>query len=844
MSGFRVQGAPSQIQSNVVGAGLVSGDQLGDQLPGLLASLQESPEATKTSALYYEEGVGSFNQPSFQRSFGAMNINLPINQFGDSASFEINPDVFWKGPMILSCRFTVPFAYYGPTTYAPLGVPKSVVANFENVPLSMASWNANGSTQLHYLGKAASVTMRPRIFYSWGAAYANLRQVRMNMGGAMTYVLDHYANWVGVMASCAGLSQRACLMKMAGNATLIPDLPNELENGLFFETAEVGSVPGYAYDGSNVTVATAQAAFNAYGGTRPASAVTASASNINGSAMPGGLMEHWIAILKTPNTNFMSMFQYRRPVDSRLFSSNFMIDIFTNSNLDSFIDSGLGYQPQMPSVPASATELPAGGNASYVNMYLVASLQYHLWSPVTDGLYPSCMYRQFYLPAYAALVADTGNGWVDSSATSATYSFGIIGADRADSAAGAGASAATAVVDYRGANYINWRTIARSSGYQNAAGPDPNQPTAYFQRNNFPVPSYNTVMNVVRLANEQLGARQVLETRPDLAVYYPFQHFTTQVYFVNQITNAVTNVGTSFALSAAQSNQNFSNTVLGGYGYGGLTALQMRNLQTPIASNQVAINTAISIPVNPLTALYICVFREKDRMSLGYSTPFQYSPALFWNSLELQTFQLKYSSQILQKYEAFPEYLAQQLHERFEPLIVPFRGGCVRRSDLDPGRADYILNDPGFPGSWYNSYIYELCMVDQLPLRNEAFFQQTPSFRGELLDFTFTIKPYLKRPSPGDFDLRSNNFISGADIATGITPAAYASFVPTAAYARVLEKYAPWCFGIPGAACGEDSSSINWNLNNDNLTIVCVFAQNALWQLNPLFTKCVFARGA
>lgn len=809
---FHTQGAPTVIPTNTMGAGSIQGDQLGDQLPGVLSSLQESPEAGKYTTLYYLESVGRFAQPSFQRAMGFANLPLPIQKFGDSGSVSINSDIFWRGPALLTCRFNIPYSYYGPNVYTPQRTPYSSGTASSSYSYEDYSYDGTHEWMLQY---ASAVNVRPRMFYSWGAGYANLREVRMNMGGAMSYVLDHYSNFVALMASCPSLIQRAALMRAAGHGTLIPDKMGEQLLGLTHDTAEIGMVQNYTADGGSTSTTNSYASVAAFGGgVNP---------QTGPSAVPGPIIEHWVIAIKTPHTNYHSMQQYRRPIDTRLFSTDFIFDFFCAPSLDQFVDSGIGYQPLLGVKPTSATEqVPAGCNG-----YLIPqAANWKLWK-TRDGLFPSMLYRQLNIPNYTTV--DAGSD------VTYTSMVGLVNADITATSGGPGGSTAQ---DYRSAQYTSWKRIADSIGYAAAYGPLPatNGPSNYFQPSNestFPVPLYNTVVSSSRMANPQLGAKQILETRPDLCVYYPFQHFTSQVYRVNQITTS-TGVNPYNPNGSYSSSTPYVNTTVGGQGYGLLSEANMKNFTASPYSFQNPLNVAISIPNNPLCALYFMVMREKDRMALGYSTPNQYSPVLYWNSLELQAFNLTYSSQILQKYADLDEYFLAQLHERVEPLVIPYRGGLVRRSDLPLERPDDIGNAVGFPGCWYNSYLYELPMVDQLPIRNEAFFQQTPGFRGEQLNLNFWIKPSLKPYSAQDYDFRSYTGIDNS--LTTFTP-------NNIDWYNYVERLAAWCPGIPQCAVN-DNPGINWNLNNDNLLVVCVFAQNALWQLSPLNSKVIFARGA
>jgi len=840
-----VQGAPSAIESNTRGAGMVEGDQLGDTFPGVLSTLQEDPGASRVSNLYYKEAVGSFRQPSFQRAFGAYNLTMNITRFGDSGSVEINPDIFWKGPMLLRTTFLIPYTYHGPDVYIPTKVPAPITNfgsssgwtqstnpfpsygnyNFSHQGLTDAAETAGGGNIAFFIQKAATINVRPRMFYSWGAAYANIHSVRMNMGGALNYVLDRYANFVGIMASCPTMVQRAALMRAAGNGTLIPDYDREHQYGLTHETCELGNLPLFSADGGVVSSNNIILSAQNYGG--GGGIYSNGASNI-----PGPIVEHWVAAIKTPQTNFgCGVYgDHRRPVDTRLFSSNFVFEVFTANKMDTFVDSGTGYQPVVGRLPTGVAEFPA-----YLGLTIPTGSNFACWSNL-DGLFPSMCYRQLALPTSNTSIYTSSPPALNANGCSTVY-FGIYNADTTPRA-NIGSFADSTVDQYRTTQYTSWYLIAQSAGYKDCYGPVlyPTQPTNYLNANSLPTPLYTTIINTLRLANDQLGAREVLETRPDLSVYYPFQHMTTQVFFVNQLTQNATGVTPFTNAQQTYPSTNFTNSSLGGQGFGGLSELNCRTYVQAPTSYNIPLSTQIQIPVNPLTCMYIMVMREKDRMALGYSTPNSYSPALYWNALELSNMLLTYSAQTLQRYDGFDEYHLQQLHERVEPLIVPWRGGCVVRSDLPLSRPELIQENVGYPGTWYNSYIYEFCMVDQLPFHNEAFFQQTPSFRGEMLNFSFNIQPSLRRYKPGDFDFRSNTAIDAT--LTSLTKYTFNWY-------NYLEKLAFYVPGIPGSCVSESSSSgVNWNLNNDNLSIVVVYAQNALWQLSPRFTKMIFARGA
>ena len=813
---FHVQGAPSQIQSNATGVGMVSGDQIGDQLPGLLATVQESAEATRTSALYYEEGVGAFNQPSFQREYGARNIGLNIQSFGDSAQFSVPNDMFWKNPMMIKCSFTIPYGYYGPATYIQHGVTPRIALGgnadmYYNQYYGLYQAAGKNGTDLptdnssHVVARANSVTIKPQMFYSWGAGYANIRNVRMNMGGAGQYTLDHNANWVGVMASCVNLSQRAALMKAAGGGVIVPDIDEEKKGICAFETTEIGGNENYSIAGGLLNPSQVQ--IDIYNGgyrNNPilGTGVTPSPANINSALIPMPIIENWVTVIKTPQTSFTSMFQYRRPVDTRLFSTDFFFDVFTSPSLDAFVDTGTGFQPQYFRVPINNQDIPGGLFEKYL---LTGSFTERGLNIFNDGLFPSCLYRQFKVDNEDFILSNYTH-YLDGSRTFCVTNAdpcAFNGVDDVDSRLVMGC-----IQDYRNCIWVDWANIIESEGYKG------NQ---LLNQNNLPTPAYSALFNAVRLANDQLGARQVLETRPDLAVYYPFQYFISQFINFNPLSD--------------------------GYTFQYNRRITKQYEQYAGSTKSTNVNVPIQIPCNPLTCVYICCFREKDRMNLGYSTAQTYSPVLYWNALEMNNLSLTYSSQILQKYNCAAEYILPQLTERIEPLIVPFKGGCVRRSDLPLQNPELIQDDPRYPGSWYNAYIYELCMVDQLPLRNEAFFQQTPSFQGEMLNLSFDILPLLKPSMSTDFDFQYRVASQGCHGVNGTT---FSNYQPGPNNTVGFTTLAQWCPGVPGACCIFNSnSSYVWNQNLDtNFSICLVFAQNALWQLNPVHTKMIFARGA
>jgi hypothetical protein len=430
-------------------------------------------------------------------------------------------------------------------------------------------------------------------------------------------------------------------------------------------------------------------------------------------------------------------------------------------------------------------------------------------SAAMGAFYPSFTYRQLDPSVYTFPATNTANKY-----TIAVRNY-------ANQNTAASQNVMTQIRDFKAAtDFLPWPAVQAQA--------PPTLLTNANARDNVPI-QCSTVISDIRLANDMLGARDVLLTDASKAIYYPFQHFVYQAYFLPQSSGTV-GPGVSTISSTA--------------GFGNYSAKTFGNLtmQNSIAAlPQWLVN--INIPINPLTCLYFCVFREKDRASNVIGGNFNYSPCLFWNALELSTLELKYSAQVLHRYDSEAEYVISQIHERIEPLIVPFKGGAVTRDEnlkeMGVTRGAFSFGDDVFmhqtakyPGVWRNATIYEIPLVEQLPLRNEAFLQQTPSFRGEKLDLSFRIKPMLHPcdmlqdvPLLRDY---SPYFLNAKDTTSD-------KFINTLTAKDFIN--------VPGSLSNTDSLD-NWNLNNDTLTVICVYAQNAVWQQNPLFTKVVFARGA
>lgn len=751
----RYVGQSSQIESNAAPAGQIQGSQVGGMLPGTLESLQEAPCALDTNTLYYEEALGSFLAPSFQRQYGIKNETVQnVDGWGQVGTFSVDNDIFWNGPAAITIR----------------------------VPLKPRWYGTECSGQF-----AQGSFMKPSFFYSWGAGYAAVKQFRFNMGGAGQYTLDRYANYIGVFMSCFSTMQRFALMKLAGGGVIAESPGLETGFGLGRSTATFGTVPSHWFGGFEV----------------------GAASPYNGKEvlLPRKVRvpieDNWVVAIKTPHTNYQNPRVRRRPLDSKLFSEPFNVD-FTLANFDEICDSGVGLTP-----------IRFGGDAA---------LKYKITpdTPIIDN-------------------AQASVGTYSMPQNHRQYGY-IYGSRPVIDAA-----ADIKIGNYDGTDYVSYfndvnaglddlfptteNAIARAGPL--LGGPD-----------NMPVPSINTLVSSMRLTNDMLGAYDVLKTRTDQAVYYPFQHFTTQIYFTQ--------------------NTQYGDMTLADY----IDPTDSTFFPSNERSALQPIRATVNIPVNPMTAMYVGILREKDRQGLGISTLGGYSPCLFWNFLHLPYLELSYGAEPLIRYDTAAEYLSEQMYEHCSAIQIPYKGGFCLQSESTIGsaqsgaifRTGTGVVEPSSTGVYNgilrNAWVYELSLVEMEPLRNEAFFQQTPSFQGEQLNLSFRIEPstlaFGVNYNPFcDYSYIDNysGFQGGIENKTMNTPssdvigARNMLTAPAGALAGVDYFATGYANTEKGGPAGTRKVDV-WHMNNDrNLMVVVIYAQNALWQLNPNMSKMVFARG-
>jgi len=711
----RYVGQSTLIESNRASSGMVEGSQIGKMLPGKLESLQESAYAKSSNSLYYPEALGQFNAPSFQRCFGVKNSRVDnIDRWGSSGTFTIDNDIFWNGPAALQIKVPLKQRWAGPLS------------------------NQN----INYV-----VPFRPSFFYSWGAGFAAVKYLRMNMGGAGEYTLDRYANYVGVMCSCFSVMQRYELMKLSGGG-VIDDTAMSGFFGLKFETATYGTVTNKGRFGEDVS-------------TQVYNAVIQKKARIP-------VEDNWIVPFKTPHTNYQNPRTRRLPIDTKLFSEHFTVDVWL-SNFDEVCDSGTG-------VPIVNLAANVGGATGY--QFAAADL-------VDLGYESSQHYRQ-YQNIYGN--PNWGNaGEVLMKKFDGTDVASFLNTD---------GSEVGDIYLYP----LDSETLSNNIG-------------SLLTPETLPELEVSTLVSSMRLTNDLLGAYDVLKTRTDQAVYYPFQHFTTQVYSVR-------------------------NGQFGGFTLDDM--IKMTDLSAYPANERTStpITHPINIPVNPMSAMYIAVAREKDRYGLGISTPGGYSPCLFWNLLELPYLEVTYGATPLLRYSNTAEYLSEQTYEHCSPLQIPYMGGLCLRTEQT---AEDVFGK--YKGVLRNSWIYEVSFVEMEPLRDESFFQQTPSFQGEQLNVSFRINPSTLVKNNYEPSLEMSyisNYKGNQGLVNAIALRNFSNDMIGAQNA--VNGSIP---GIPNTELGTFSNTANvWHLNNDqNLMLIVVYAQNALWQLNPNASKIVFARG-
>ncbi len=738
----RFVGQAANIPSNKESYGGVEGSQIGAVFPSMMTSLQENSTAVNSSSLYYDEALGSFNQPSFQKNFGIRNRPVDNCQgWGQSGSFLIDNDTFWNGPAMLSIK----------------------------VDLKQRWAGADNDTLVH---RVRGCWMKPAFFYSYGAGYAAVREYRMNLGGAGQYTLDRYANFAAIMASCFTLNQRYGLMKISGGGCMREDPDIDGIYGMHGSTATWGSIPNVALGGVVPPV------------------VYDEFVQVFPQRVRVPVSDNWMVAIKTPHTNFNNPKIRRRPLDTSLFAEPFSVEIQT-AQFDEVCDSGVN-NPLLVCYGTNTFILQSPG---------AAAQGYGI-----PENYRTCKntYRQY------GQIFDFG----PTLGTSTPFT-------------GGGMNPYSGIYDLITSEYAHNRATLETTAVPPADVFEKSYPLLSPQ--NLPSLEMTSILSSMRLTNELLGAYNVLKDKPDQAVYYPFQHFVSQMYFV-------------------QNTQ-----------YGGITMKDFLQKTDTIRfpesdTDKNKMSLGINVVVNPLTAMYIGVYREKDRMAQGISKRGGYSPVLFWNSLQLPQYQISFGSEPLENIRSHAESVMSQLYEHSSTIQIPYRGGFVSAAEEkfqeNPNMYTLGCEKQMYDGALRNAYLYEVSFVEMEPLRNEAFMQQTPSFLGENLTFSFNILPTTQSTGNGEFDgTMDTSYLDGYagygqdwDIAHQTHRADFlkdAVRETPSALPAVARKIIQNNQKGNGQGCIADC----WVLNNDNLMVSVTYAQNAVWQMNPSMNQLIFARG-
>lgn len=844
-------GAPHITSSNQVSVGMIEGSQIGTVLPSVLESLQESTAAAKHSVLYYPETLGMFNLPSFQKSYGLYNATFPnITRFGDAGDLFLEKDFFWRGPCAIQFTVKMPWRFSGMS----YNCSSAVIAD--------------GSV---YLAK-------PAVFYSEGAGYAALKQVEMNLGGAGTYRIDRYANFVGIMASCATAEQRAALMKLSGGGLCGTISPLSGSAGITTSAGLAGNV-GAQYT-SNIR--------NYFSNGAPHDSMPYDPSQ--SSFTPGTFTsidsDVWLVCVKTPHTNFHSATNRmnRLPIDMNLVSTPFSLQIET-APIQDFMDAGAGqnlypagYPDRTPAFFANiGCNATIGATAPAANMSIFGSVdifrQYAFLYGEGNHVYVSKTWGGD-VPVHEQVLLvnrtyTNGNSAIFPSVVGFLTEFGRhlypITVNKTTSPA------------------IN--ALLPTESYLRSVGNPYPAPMNREDLNDAMTIEVSHIVPSIRLTNDQLGAFNVLKQTTNMAIYYPFQHLTSQMYYVEDH---------SFA-DITMADLIYENSSLNSL------------LAQPPSKRPFTAQIPITIPVNPMTAMYVMVFREKDRRQEAPGTIGAYSPALFWNGLQFSRWTLSYGSENICIYDNASQHSLQQLYDRITPLVIPYRGGVCTKGEYGKWKAEGTEhaywtaggNQYSYPTASSSiisggpphtqsatglhpniarcSYLYEIDLVERSPFKDESVFQQTPSFQGEQLNLRFTIEPTLSAHGRGavyspfeDLSLLHSyapdysnteftpkqayselcslyNFDDTDAVRRGYRPVSQFPGPPISLSACDLAKFGsddPDGLGpLDPADKGYRKVSNPWVLNNGPLLVSVIFAQNALWQMNPSFSKVVFARG-
>lgn len=722
-------GQPGFVPSNRVGQSGVNQSNIGSLGSGVLQTIEESAAAIDASVFYYDTSVGYYQLPSVQRSHGDDYRTFNVLNFGSRATMTLPRKFFNFGPAPI--RFTLPIDYawtgceYVANFYhskvasdiqalsqaTSAGAPNK--AEFDNTftyPEGVRFHNHVNSNNagLMFFESNGCNTMLPTSFQSGGLAFAFPQQIELNMGGAGLLQFDRYANWVAIMASCPFTQQRKDLMRMAGGGLCL-DTDEEAKT----MPVQWGLKPWLNSTGTSmthsvvsVTNANRKWKFGAPNVNHNVSSITSVVGSTDTKQEYVPIMWDVMCLIKTPDTNFMYSLERRKPLDTSCFSSDFQITL-TLSNFYEWSDTGKGF-PNAPVYYAQhgkqATGIDGGNPAMYNTWNYVMGTNASTLSYVIGLQRPFTGTPPLGYATEANNFAHIGEIGAPVNVSLSTLPFWDIRAQGAAAKANFNkqhrmvgpvihANPAVWTNHYRVASGVKMTNNvhildARSTDYKFGKG-DGSNIAIYGGRPRLPqllikgtaandvirsmqldadtinsgltYPTKFTSMEYInsslKLTNPALGAYNALRAgNREAVLYYPLQYFYSQIYRVT------TNPWKDFKNVTAT---NLLDTMYG-------TKLK------DVTSQSNKITQMIQMPANPCTALFTCIFREKDRVTNVVNKLNSYNPVLFWNALNPIRMDLKDAGNTLFSYKNNVDFELYSFLDRPDALKIPFRGGHVK----------------------------------------------------------------------------------------------------------------------------------------------------------------------
>jgi hypothetical protein len=693
-------GQPGFVASNRTGQSGVSQSNIGSLGSGILQTIEEGVGAQMGDVFYYDKSVVAYQLPSVQRSHGDDYKSINITTFGSRGTVTLPRKFFNFGPSALRFRLPINYAWSGceyTTNFYEGQAPVTTLQIAENAAGGLTV--ANGATyniarytaSAHQLNKNQFMfespgcpTMLPTSFQSGGMAFAFPQQIELNMGGAGTIQFDRYANWVAIMASCPTIELRKTLMRMAGGGLCLDNEQEAKTAPVRWGLISYTNASGYSNSKS------------VFRNTGAAGAITTVTSNPTADDVDRKKLVpiEWDVLLpiKTPETNFMYSLERRKPLDTSCFASDLQIT-FTWSNFNEYTDTGKGY-PNAPVYASQRVEGVDDGDSQVLDVLVGdigkqghrtpftgrAPLGYNTINTSDANFVP--FYEEIGAPTKVCLNFDVIPA-IGAAAFAGSYMFmqsplvvnPKVWTNHYRVASGAPLKSE---IHYN-TNDVSYKWRANDgtviAGQTTPVGrcrlPQFIHPVADTDRiytslqrcaddvNSFV--SYPTgfssveyINSSLKLTNPALGAYNALRVAKEAVLYYPFQHFYSQIYRIKTNPYSSMNTITSANLKTFSS--------------------QLSDLYSE--SNKMT--QLIQMPANPCTALFVAIFREKDRIALTQGKLNSYSPVLFWNALNPLRMVLKDAGNTLFDYRNNIDFEYYSLMDRPDALKIPFRGGHVQ----------------------------------------------------------------------------------------------------------------------------------------------------------------------